>query len=473
MTAVAVAAAAAEKETPYGDGQSARCHADQANADARDDANENGQENMRSDVREQLAPPALLERTRPEVASRRVVRAMMRIVMRVRRVRMVRVMMRRRRVRTVRVVESVHLASMAVPEALETLQFLPGNRQPSAQNGRAFLDIVRRVVRILGQTLVDLRHEQTALAILDELDLDAGDAVNEGRANLDDLKLNLDKLELAIGVLLARADLETKSKALRLGRESIVAVMSMLSMIAVVRFAVAVVAVVTVVIAVVRLAVAVVLSVIAVGRLAVTVGTVTMGRLVVPVGAVVIAMVAMGRLAMPVATTPLMIVFSVMPLHALVPVDNLRCREGLVQRVTRRVQLEAVDEKTVMVGLVVDGKGQFEMVRAMDLELETLLRVLAALHQNRAARAFHVDDLALGNLRADALDGVGNLDIGLADLGGQEKSLGRWKSQKARRDREGSQQHGADGDDSRMVRYEGVSSITARAEGGCCVCLVK
>ena len=60
MTAVA-AAAAAEKETPDGDGQSARCHADpvislvdrvkqqhkgeslQADADAGDDANEDGQ----------------------------------------------------------------------------------------------------------------------------------------------------------------------------------------------------------------------------------------------------------------------------------------------------------------------------------------------------------------------------------------------------------------------------------------------
>jgi hypothetical protein len=278
-----------------------------------------------------------------------------------------------------------------------------------------------------------------------------------------------------------------------------VAVMAMLSMIAVVRLAVAigtvtmmrlavsVGAVVLSVIAVGRLAVAigtvtmvrlavavgaVVLSVIAVGRLAVTIGTVTMGRLA-PVGAVVFTMIAMGRLPVPVATMAVMVVLSVMPLHPLVPVDDLRRREDLVQRVARRIQLEAVDEETVMVGLVVDGKGQLEMVRAMDLELEALLRVLAALHQDRAARAFHVDDLALGDLRADALDGVGNLDIGLADLGGQEKCLGRWKGQKARRDREGSQQHGADGDDSRMVRYEGVSSITARADGCCCLWLVK
>jgi len=133
VTTAVAAAAAAEKETPDGDSQSARCHADQANADAGDDANEDGQEDMRSDVREQLAPPALLERTRPEVASRSVVRAMMRIVMRGRGVRMVRVMMRRRRVRVVRtvrmVVKFVHLASMAVPEALEALEFLPGHRQ--------------------------------------------------------------------------------------------------------------------------------------------------------------------------------------------------------------------------------------------------------------------------------------------------------------------------------------------------------
>ncbi len=469
---------------------------------------------MRSDVRGQLAPPALLERARPEVAGRRVVGAMMRIVMRGRGVRMVRVMMRRRRrrvrvVRTFRMVKFVHLASMAVPEALETLQLLPGNRQPSAQNGRAFLGIVLRAVRILGQALVNLRHEQTALAILDELDLDAGDAVDEGRANLDDLKLDLDKLELAIGVLLARADLEAKSKALRLGRETMgalvvavgmVAVMSMLSMIAVVRLAVTVgtvvrrlaVAIGTVtmrrlavtvgmvtmgrlvvpvgavvfsVIAMGRLVVpvgavvfsviamgrlvmpvgAVVVTMVAVGRLAVTVGTVVR-RLAVPIGAVVLTMIAVGRLTVPVATPVVMVVLSVVPLHPLVPVDNLWRREGLVQRVARRVQLEAVDEEAVMVGLMVDGEGQFEMVRAMDLELEALLRVLAALHQNRAARAFYVDDLALGDLRADALDGVGNLSLSLANLGRQEKCLSRGKGQKARRDREGSQQHSADGD---------------------------
>ena len=379
----------------------------------------------------------------------------------------------------------VHLASMAVPETLEALELLLSNRQPSAQYVRAFVDIVLRAVQILGQALVDLGHKQTALVILDELDLDAGNAVDEGRANLDDLKLDLDKLELAVGVLLARANLQAKAKALRLGcgrrralavTVAMVAVMSMLPVLAVRRLAVAVGIIVLSVIAVGKLAVTI--GTVTMGRLAVAVGTVvlsvvTVGRLVVPVGAVVFTVIAMGRLPVPVATTVVMVVISVVPLHPLVPLNNLWRREGLVQRVARRIQLEAVDEETVMVGLVVDGEGQFEMVRAMDLELETLLWVLAALHQNRAAWTFDVDDLALGDLRADALDGVGNLDVGLADLGREEECLGRWKSQKARRDREGFQQHRVGGDGSRMVRYEGVSSITARAGGVCRVCLMK
>ncbi len=413
-----------------------------------------------------------------------------------RRVRMVRIMVRRRRMRVMRTV-FVHLASMAVPETLEALELLPSNRQPSAQYVRAFVDIVLRAVQILGQALVDLGHKQTALVILDELDLDAGNAVDEGRANLDDLKLDLDKLELAVGVLLARANLQAKAKALRLGcgrrralavTVAMVAVMSMLPVLAVRRLAVAAGIIVLSVIAVGKLAVtigtvtmgrlAVAIGTITMGRLAVAVGTVvlsvvTVGRLVVPVGAVVFTVIAMGRLPVPVATTVVMVVISVVPLHPLVPLNNLWRREGLVQRVARRIQLEAVDEETVMVGLVVDGEGQFEMVRAMDLELETLLWVLAALHQNRAAWTFDVDDLALGDLRADALDGVGNLDVGLADLGREEECLGRWKSQKARRDREGFQQHRVGGDGSRMVRYEGVSSITARAGGVCRVCLMK
>ncbi len=433
------------------------------------------------------------------------VRAVVRIVMRVRvrlvvavgtvvlsviavgrrrRVRMVRIMVRRRRMRVMRTV-FVHLASMAVPETLEALELLLSNRQPSAQYVRAFVDIVLRAVQILGQALVDLGHKQTALVILDELDLDAGNAVDEGRANLDDLKLDLDKLELAVGVLLARANLQAKAKALRLGcgrrralavTVAMVAVMSMLPVLAVRRLAVAVGIIVLSVIAVGKLAVTI--GTVTMGRLAVAVGTVvlsvvTVGRLVVPVGAVVFTVIAMGRLPVPVATTVVMVVISVVPLHPLVPLNNLWRREGLVQRVARRIQLEAVDEETVMVGLVVDGEGQFEMVRAMDLELETLLWVLAALHQNRAAWTFDVDDLALGDLRADALDGVGNLDVGLADLGREEECLGRWKSQKARRDREGFQQHRVGGDGSRMVRYEGVSSITARAGGVCRVCLMK
>lgn len=97
---------------------------------------------------------------------------------------------------------------VTVSKALETLDLFPCHRQPLAQQGRAF---ILGVLQELVLNLLNLRHEQTVFVVLDELDLDAGNAVVKGDANLNDLELNLDKLELAIGVLLARADVQAKS----------------------------------------------------------------------------------------------------------------------------------------------------------------------------------------------------------------------------------------------------------------------
>jgi len=136
------------------------------------------------------------------------------------------------------------------------------------------------------------------------------------------------------------------------------------------------------------------------------------------------------------------VMFAVVPLVLLPPVDDLWREECLVHRVAQRIQLEAVDKQAVMGREVVDGEGQLEMARAIDLELDVL--AMFALHRDGAAWAFDVDELAIGNLRADALDGVGNLDIGVADLGRDEESSGSWDGQEACRNREGLQQHGAD-----------------------------
>jgi len=191
-----MAAATTEEDAPKRDDHGAYCHADQADADTGDNTNENGQENMRGDVLEELAPAALLVRRRRPVASSGIVGMMW-----------VRVRMTMRSFASaVAVHASLH--PVTVSKALETLDLFPCHRQPLAQQGRAF---VLGVLQELTLNLLNLRHEQTVFVVLDELDLDAGDVVAKGDANLNDLELNLDELELAIRVLLARADIQAKS----------------------------------------------------------------------------------------------------------------------------------------------------------------------------------------------------------------------------------------------------------------------
>lgn len=228
--------------------------------------------------------------------------------------------------------------AVAVPEALETLELLPGNREPLAQNGRASLGAALGVLQQLGLTLLDLRQQQAALVILDELDLDARDAIDEGGANLDDLKLYLDKLKMAVGVLLARADVEAVSEPLGLGGEP-------------------------------------------------------MGTLVVPI-AVMIVVIAMFPMAIMMAVLPMVagpVVISMVSrrlLLPLVPIDDLRRREDAVQGIARGIQFEAVDKKTVVIRMVVNGESQFEMARVADIELDAFGLVPPASYQNRTAGTF-------------------------------------------------------------------------------------
>lgn len=223
--------------------------------------------------------------------------------------------------------------AVAVSEALETLELLPGNREPLAQNGRASLGAALGVLQQLGLTLLDLRQQQAALVILDELDLDARDAIDEGGANLDDLKLYLDKLKMAVGVLLARADVEAVSEPLGLGGEP-------------------------------------------------------MGTLVVPI-AVMIVVIAMFPMAIMMVAGPVVIsMVSRRLLLPLVPIDDLRRREDAVQGIARGIQFEAVDKKTVVIRMVVDGESQFEMARVADIELDAFGLVPPASYQNRTAGTF-------------------------------------------------------------------------------------
>lgn len=223
--------------------------------------------------------------------------------------------------------------AVAVSEALETLELLPGNREPLAQNGRAFLGAALGVLQQLGLTLLDLRQQQAALVILDELDLDARDAIDEGGANLDDLKLYLDKLKMAVGVLLARADVEAVSEPLGLGGEP-------------------------------------------------------MGTLVVPI-AVMIVVIAMFPMAIMMVAGPVVIsMVSRRLLLPLVPIDDLRRREDAVQGIARGIQFEAVDKKTVVIRMVVNGESQFEMARVADIELDAFGLVPPASYQNRTAGTF-------------------------------------------------------------------------------------
>ncbi len=106
-----------------------------------------------------------------------------------------------------------HVALVAVAEALHILELLLESRQPPAQHGGALLRCVAvgRLDELLGRALLNLGHDEAALAVLDELDLDVRDVVDERGANLDDLELNLDNLELAVFSLLRRADVQPEA----------------------------------------------------------------------------------------------------------------------------------------------------------------------------------------------------------------------------------------------------------------------
>ena len=385
--------------------------------------------------------------------------------------------MRRRRRRGV-VMAHAALHLVAVAKALEGPEFLADNRQPLAQQGRAFFRAVLELVRILGLALLNLRQDQTALIVLDEVDFDAGDAIDEGETDFDDLELKLDQLNRGIFGLLARADVEAESEALRLVNKTMRAPVSRkivknrqrrrpaISILGTIvrrrrrrmgpavsilrtimgrrqRLVVSIVramvgrrpAVVPIIRTIVgrRPAVSIVR---AVRTLAVSIIR-TMRTLAVTVtGVAVVGRPAVSLVAMITVTT----VFSVVPVQLLVPINNLGRHKGLAEGILGRIQLDAVDEKPVMIGigLSVDGKQQLEMVRAMDLELEVRLLAAAVLDQNGAAGAFNLDELGVGDLKDVGVAGLG-------DLGRDKECVGRWEGQDARRNGEGLQQHGADG----------------------------
>ncbi len=93
-----------------------------------------------------------------------------------------------------------------------------------------------------------------------------------------------------------------------------------------------------------------------------------------------------------------------------------------------------------MVGLVVDREGQLEVAWAIVLKIEG--PAASPVDQDGAAGACYLDEPAVGNRRADALDGVGDMDVGIADFGGDEEGVGG-EGQQARHHGEGCQQHGA------------------------------
>ena len=118
-------------------------------------------------------------------------------------------------------------------------------------------------------------------------------------------------------------------------------------------------------------------------------------------------------------------------------VDDLARFEGRGRRLARGVKLEAVEQQAVVVGQVVDREGQLKMAWVLGLELDCL--AVPVPQQNRAAGALDVDMDLRGD---DTVDGVGDLDVGIADFGGNEECACGWDGEKARHQREGLQQHG-------------------------------
>jgi hypothetical protein len=200
----------AEEDAPEGDDGGTDGHADpwtvlvqdkgnlgrrvdlQADANTSKDTNEHREEDMRRDMLEQLAPTMLLVWRSPVAGMRPLM--------------MVRVRMRNL-VRIIMAHAALHMRVVAMLERLQVLELLSSNGQPLAHRCCAFLrTTLRELEQLLGLALLNLGHEQAALAVLDELHFDPRDAINEGHPDLEDLQINLNELKLAIGLLLGGAN---------------------------------------------------------------------------------------------------------------------------------------------------------------------------------------------------------------------------------------------------------------------------
>jgi len=103
-----------------------------------------------------------------------------------------------------------HLAAAAV--RLEVPEPVGDDGPPLAHGRGALLLLVHRVgLHRLGGRDLDVAHHQAAILRLDELDVDARDAVDKGVVDLDDLEVDRDELHMRLFVLRQRPPMEAVS----------------------------------------------------------------------------------------------------------------------------------------------------------------------------------------------------------------------------------------------------------------------
>jgi len=225
--------------------------------------------------------------------------------------------------------------------------------------------------------LLNGADHETSACVLDELNMEFGDASHEFVGHLDDFEINRHQLELAVWIADrrgARPHGETERRRFGVDEE---------------------------------------------GH---AVHTSSMLLVFVFVMAVVLLMVlAVFVTVVPSAETAAGAMSSRFPVGNLGGFENSRDRA--------REEFEVVDQKMVAVVAVVDPKCEFEMVGSA-VDLASAHRPA---HDHRASWAVELDKLSLGRVGRNTGCHTGKLDIVLGDLGGKKEGVGaRRRSQQSR-----------------------------------------
>lgn len=174
---------------PQANQDGAHNHAQDRNGDTGDNADQHGQDDVRGELAEEQSPAVLVTVVVRHLAG---VLAVVAVV--------------------------TTVSSLVAEHACAALHLHLGELSgddcaPLAKDRRALLSVARWARGILRGGLLDLGNQKLVLGRLDQVDADIGKAINKDGADLDDLKVNENKIETLVSGL-SGLNLKTESKLL-------------------------------------------------------------------------------------------------------------------------------------------------------------------------------------------------------------------------------------------------------------------